>query len=114
MWYAVNLLFESCHAGQPPEQNLWEERIVLLDACSEAAAKEEAERLGKADEPQYTSGIGDEIRWRFRGVERVVAIDAATLESGTEVFSRFLHASEVSSMLTPFQEDALSGRAEPR
>src|SRR5438128_1028259 len=106
MWYAVNLLFEGCHAGQPPENNLWEERIMLFEGESADAVGVEASLYGKNEEHQYTNEAGEQIHWRFRGVDDVQAIDSAILESGTEVFSRFLRASEVASLRTPFSDDA--------
>src|SRR5579864_6884314 len=106
MWYGVDLLFEGCHPGQAPETNLWEERIVLLDAASDDEARQQAELHGKSEEHEYTSATGELVQWRYRGLERIYAIDSTLLESGTEVFSRFLHASEVASLRRPCREDA--------
>jgi hypothetical protein len=114
MWYAVNLLFEGCHPDQPPASNRWEERIILLDAACEDDARQDAEQRGKADECEYTSATGELVQWRFRGIERVHAIEAPALESGTEVFYRFLRASEVTSLLAPFHEDSLAENADNR
>ncbi len=103
MWYAVNLLFEGLHAGSPPSQNLWEERLILLEAVSEEAVLKQAETLGKDEEHEYVAANGDPVRWVFRRVERVHPIEE-NLQSGAELFSRFLRASEVASLLTPFQQ----------
>src|SRR5438128_11084058 len=102
MWYGIDLLFEGCHPGQPPEANLWEERIILLDVPTEDEARRQAEVYGKSEEHEYTSATGELVQWRFRGVESVQALDATNLESGTEVFSRLLWASQVASLVTPF------------
>jgi hypothetical protein len=110
MWYGVNLLFENCHVGEPADRNLWEERIILVDASSDMVAAQEGRRLGKAEEHEYTSATGDRIQCRFRRVDCVHAIDADTLETGTEVFSRFLRASEVASLRTPFKEKKPVGK----
>src|SRR4051794_19878834 len=95
MWFGVSLLFKSSHVGNPDQNALWEERIVLINAESEAEARHQGELLGKAEEHDYVSAAGDQVRWTFELVERVYAIQAETLEDQTEVFSRFLRAKEV-------------------
>ena len=106
MWYAASLLFESVHNGQPQPNALWEEKIVLVKANSEEDARRQADEFGKIEEHSYTSADGDQVHWTYRRVERVYEIDAQTLRSGTELFSRFLRGSEVASLLTPFKNDA--------
>ncbi len=112
MWYAVSRLFEGCHLDQPAEANLWEESIVLVAADSEADARALAEQLGKADECEFTAGTGDLVQWRFRGIESAYAIDESVLGSGTELFSRFLRASEATSLLAPIGDTAQPQPAE--
>lgn len=111
MWFAVNLLFESIHNGQSSPENLWEESLFLLEADSRSAAEEQGKLLGQREEASYESATGDQVRWTFRGLESVYAIEADSLEPGTELFSRFLRASEVHSLLTPFQETDQPGSA---
>jgi Domain of unknown function (DUF4288) len=106
MWYAASLLFESVHNGRSQPDALWEEKIVLLQAGSEEEARRQADQLGKTEEHSYASAEGDQVQWSYRGVERVCPIDAPTLERGTELFSRFLRASEVASLRAPFKKDA--------
>jgi hypothetical protein len=103
MWFAVNQLFESVHDGRPAADALWEERVVLVQAADEAEARRRGEILGRAEEHEYRSATGDQVRWTFRQVERVYPIDAEVLEDGTEVFARFLRSCEVESLLTPFK-----------
>jgi hypothetical protein len=102
MWFAVNLLFESIHPDHPENEFLWEERIILVRADTEEQARREGERLGKCEEQEYTAATGDLVRWVFRQVESVRAIE--TLDHGTELFSRFLSRQEVESLLSPFKE----------
>ncbi len=107
MWYAASLLFESVHNGRSDPNALWEEKIVLLQAASEAEARRQADQLGKAEEHGYVSAEGEHVQWTYRRIERLSAIDAQTLGPGTELFSRFLRGSEVASLLTPFKDDAV-------
>jgi hypothetical protein len=104
MWYTASLLFKNIHVGQPDDNCLWEESIVLLRADSEEEARHQAELLGKREEHEYVSATGDLVRSSFHGIESVHQILDETLEPGTEVFARFLRSSEVESLLTPFKE----------
>src|SRR5205809_1549521 len=102
MWYAVNLLFKSVHPEHHENEFLWEERLVLVQAETEAAARLEGECIGKSEEHEYVAANGDLVRWSFEQVERVCEIDS--LEHGSELFSRFLNTQEVESLLTPFKD----------
>jgi Domain of unknown function (DUF4288) len=98
MWFSASLLFENVHPGQPTDDNLWEDRIVLIQAGSEDEARGKAEALGLAEEFEYTAALGDRVSCQFRAVERVCEIDAETLTDRMELFSRFLKASEARSL----------------
>ena len=105
MWYGVSLLFESVHTPEiDKEAVVWEMSVVLVKARDKSVANDEGERIGKEQEHEYTSATGDLVRWTFRQVESVYEINADTVQSGTEVFSRFLRASDVRSLLTPFDD----------
>jgi hypothetical protein len=82
-------------------------RIVLLDAENEFDAKTMAEIIGRSKEHAYYVSDPDRqlLKWVLIAVERVYSIDAGKLESGIEVFSRFLRQSEAESLLTPFDEN---------
>ena len=103
MWYAVNLLYRSEHIPTEDKPTIWEESIVLLEAGSEAEARNDAERIGKSGTRTYEVQDGLVI-WTFEQIERVYSINEENLRSGTEVFSRFLRDSEVKSLLTPFDD----------
>jgi hypothetical protein len=102
MWFAVNMFFESVHPDHPENEFLWEERVVLVRAESEEEARHQGELIGKAGEHEYTAASGDLVRWVFRQIESVSAIEV--LEHGTELFCRFLSKQEVESLLSPFKE----------
>lgn len=106
MWYSVNLLFEGVHPSQPAEENLWEESIRVIQADNEDAAINIASEAARKNEVTFKTVNADEVRWRFVKVERVFEIGDEPVGSGREVFSRFLRASEVKSLLTPFEDAA--------
>ena len=104
MWYAVNLLFKSQRTPTSGDDPLWEESIRLIEAGTEAEAREKAVQLARADETCYDT-INDTVTWVLDRVGQVYAIEADSLASGVEVFSRFLRNSEVQSLLTPFDDE---------
>ncbi|SRR6266849_2706350 len=104
MWYTGNLFFKGIHVNCPEPNPVWEERIVLLEAQDESAARLLAERIGKEGEHEYyvSKAENDLLRWTFVQVQKLYLVEGETLGSGTELFSRFLRQSEVDSLLTPF------------
>ena len=107
MWYAVDLLFKSNHQASPAISGLWEEVILLVNAETEAQAKEVGSAIGRSREHEYFSSSPNRhlVKWTFERVDRVFAIDESELSNGTEVFSRFLRESEVLSLSTPFDDN---------
>jgi hypothetical protein len=103
MWYAANLLFQSAHIPTESKPTIWEESVRLIQAPSEAKARELAETIGKSEAQTYQVEHGLVI-WKFDRVERIYSILDDELRSGSEVFSRFLRDSEVRSLLTPLDE----------
>ena len=103
-WFAASLLFESRHSESRGEAGLWEERIIILHAESKDDATAQAHQIGVEGETSYEAREGDLVNWTFSRVERILEVESKSLSSGTEVFSRFLRASEVASLLTSFED----------
>ena len=103
-WFAASLLFESKHSIFSAEEGLWEERIIILHAESQDDATAQAHQIGVAGETSYEAKEEDQVTWTLSQVERILEVESESLSSGTEVFSRFLRASEVASLLTPFED----------
>jgi hypothetical protein len=104
MWFSAAILFRSEAADRLPADSLWEESVVLVKADTEGDALRIATAIGRSEELSYTVDGGAELRWLFDRVARVYTIESEHLQSGTELFSRYLRASEVESLLTPFEE----------
>jgi len=94
MWYSAALLFERVHPGHesPPDDPLWEESVILVDAPSEEDAKAKAEILGRAKELSFRAISGEAVEWRFVEVVETQEVLDPAIKTGTEVFSRFLSA----------------------
>ena len=104
MWFSAAILLRSEAADRLPTDSLWEESVVLVKADTEDDALMIATAIGRSQELSYTVEGGTELRWRFDRVVSVYMIESEDLQSGTELFSRFIRASEVESLLTPFED----------
>lgn len=101
MWFGVSLFFEALGSKHERQNNLWEDRVILVHADDEAAAVRRAMEIGSAEETCYQGAEG-EIKWTFRFIERVYPLDGFQLADGVEVFSRHLRDSEVQSLRKAF------------
>ena len=103
-WYVASLLFEAIHSDPSSAENVWEERLILLSADSAGIADELAQKIGSESGVAYAGQGDDRIMWKFRRVERIFTLLEPELRNGVEIFSRFLRASEVRSLLTKFPD----------
>lgn len=104
-WFAVSVFLEGCQTDSPlAKENLWEERIVLVQAGSSSEACAKAAEWGRRQEHEYESMAGQPIQWRFRLVAKACEVIAETLTDGTEVFSRFLRKSEADGLQAAFED----------
>ena len=104
MWFSASLFFESVHNDNPAPNDLWEEQIVLIQANTENDARSKAEEWGKNNCVEYVSATGDRVQWIFRRISSIFELFDDMPRHGCEVFYRFLRATEVKSLLTPFQD----------
>ena len=100
--YAVKLLFESVHSGEPDptkidehyEENpdtLFEESIILVKANSIEEAHELGEKIAILSEESYDNMYDEQVTWTFRKVLHVFELDDTSFETGKELYARFLH-----------------------
>ncbi|EJQ99302.1 MULTISPECIES: DUF4288 domain-containing protein [Bacillus] len=100
--YAVKLLFESVHSGEPNpskidehyEENhdtLFEESIILVKANSLEEAHELGEKIALQSEDTYDNMYDVQVTWQFRKVLHVFELNDTSFETGTELYARFLH-----------------------
>ncbi|MED4164448.1 DUF4288 domain-containing protein [Halalkalibacterium halodurans] len=103
-WFVVNLLYKSIKTGSPyrtieankkdpMENEVFEERHVLVKAESREQAHRIGKQLGRKAEQQYQNPYGEQVRWTF-----VALLDSYEvlddLEHGAEIYSRYIVSSK--------------------
>lgn len=100
--YAVKLLFESVHSGEPDptkidghyEENhdtLFEESIILVKANSLEEAHKLGEKIAMQSEDTYNNMYDEQVTSTFQKVLHVFELDDTPFETGKELYARFLH-----------------------
>jgi len=106
MWYIASAFFTSADSGSHQNRPaLWEEVLLLIDAVDDESAARAAGEVARSTEHEYSVSqpTPHVLRWTFVKVERVNRIEGP-LAHGTELFSRFLRATEAESLLRPFDD----------
>lgn len=100
-WYAVKLLYESIISGNPNPETIdenytntyktFEESIMLVKAQSFEHAYSIAKKKAKDEEMNYLNPYEELVEKKFvDALDCFILIDEK-LQSGTELYSRFLH-----------------------
>ncbi|MGX5495952.1 DUF4288 domain-containing protein [Bacillus toyonensis] len=100
--YAVKLLFESVHSGEPNpskidehyEENhdtIFEESIILVKANSLEEAHDLGKKIAIQSENTYDNVYDQQVTWKFQKVLHVFELDETPFETGKELYARFLH-----------------------
>jgi hypothetical protein len=109
MWYSAVLWFQGQHSGLGVQaDNIWEERILLIEAENEDVARRRAEEIGKRKHHEYpvSQPRPHLLKWTLDRVIAIVAIDGDQPSDGVELFSRYLQQSEVESLIKGFPNDS--------
>ncbi|KXY22931.1 DUF4288 domain-containing protein [Bacillus sp. FSL K6-0067] len=113
--YAVKLLFESVHSGEPDptkidehyEENhdtLFEESIILVKASSLEEAHALGEQIAIQSEHTYDNMYDEQITWTFRKLLHVFELDDTPFETGKELYARFLQVKKNETVDTVLQK----------
>ena len=87
-WYSARLVFRCDIGNQPVPSDIYEESIRVIRAADEAEAAERAAAIGRINERDEQSSVGEQVRWRFVGVVEVQDLLLPEIADGCEVFSR--------------------------
>lgn len=98
-WYSVKLIFEFIITGDPDPTKInedynsdkhYEESIMLVKAKSFDHAYEIAEAKAKENEDEYINLYGEKVNYVFAEAIDCFNLFDEELETGTELYSRFL------------------------
>lgn len=103
MDYSVAIIRRSHHKSA--RSGLCELVVLLIEADDETDARSKAETLSCRYETEFQTVDGDQVSWRFEGVQKVELIDYAENRSGTELYSLHLTEDEMRSILSPIADD---------
>lgn len=91
--YVAVLLLEATSEA-PDHEPLFEESFVLLTAESGEEAAEKARDYGKQQESSYADENNNPVTWKLKQVVEVKPLEDATLDDGSELYSRFFRNHE--------------------
>lgn len=92
MWYSAALIFRSDIGGVTNIRPLCEERVVLFDVTDEQEAVKAAERYGGREAHSYVNVRGEDVSWKFVGIDKIHVLESATAD-GWEVAAKFTRRS---------------------
>jgi len=92
IWYSAQALYKSIkdNSIKTVETDTYEESIFLIKASTKAEAYEIAERKAAQNEISYKNSYDQEVTWKFIKIIDVFELIDEKIDSGTEVFSRFI------------------------
>jgi hypothetical protein len=87
-WDSLQIVFPCTVAENAPE--FCEEMVVVVQATSEADAREVGMRYGSENRTTYLNEVGETVSWTFRQVSQVERLSGGPAASGWEVWSRLV------------------------
>jgi len=107
-WYGVKVLYKYLIIGSPniekidenyEDHQVFEESILLIKAQTFDQAYEIAEKKAKECEGSYTNVYDQIVKFQFvESLDAFLLCEEDELQSGTEVYSRFLHIPKEESL----------------
>lgn len=94
-WFSARIVLRRLPFEKVPDDELFEESIILLRAGSEEEAWQRAERLGTEAGHEYENVYGEKVIWQFQEVLDVVQVLHEKVGDGTEVYYKFLRREEL-------------------
>lgn len=87
-WYSLRILNDVTVEGGASD--FCEETVVVLQASSEAEAREKGKRFGDVSRTTYLNDKGENVLWAFREILEVVELSDGPTPEGWEVASHMI------------------------
>jgi hypothetical protein len=94
-WYSAHLIFKSQVGDALELDPLCEDRVVLLYASDERAARIAAVKYGEGQNIAYRNENGELVDWHFVGVEQLEEVGSERIGAGWEVAARLFRPSDL-------------------
>ena len=98
---SVSLLFSAqiTNLSQWSLEDLFEEIIVVFDCVDDDDLKQKSLEWAKKHEHEYKNEAGEMIYWKFVEILHISPLETDEIQSGIEIFSRFLTRKQVNTLI---------------
>jgi hypothetical protein len=101
IWFVATIIIKCEIAGEPSLPGEWtcSQQIYAIHAYDREIAYEKAKNIGKSQEVSYLNADGQEIIWKFVGLENLEELPKQIIKDGTEVWGRVFHTSDPNALV---------------
>ena len=98
---SVSLLFSAqiTNLSQWSLEDLFEEIIVVFDCVDDDDLKQKSFEWAKMHEHEYKNEAGEMVYWKFVEILHISPLETDEIQSGIEIFSRFLTRKQVNTLI---------------
>ena len=98
---SVSLLFSAqiTNLSQWSLEDLFEEIIVVFDCVDDDDLKQKSLEWAKMHEHKYKNEAGEMVYWKFVEILHTSPLETDEIQSGIEIFSRFLTRKQVNTLI---------------
>ena len=98
---SVSLLFSAqiTNLSQWSLEDLFEEIIVVFDCVDDDDLKQKSLEWSKMHEHEYKNEAGEMVYWKFVEILHISPLETDEIQSGIEIFSRFLTRKQVNTLI---------------
>ena len=107
-WFIATLILQCEIAGNPSLPGEWtcSQQIFLIQAIDREIAYDKAMNFGKSQEVSYPNAEGEEVAWKFVGLENLELLPDNIIQDGTEIWGRIFHSNDPHALVV--EQEGLS------
>ena len=101
VWFVSTIILKCEIEEEPSIPNEWTciQQINILHAENREIAYDKAIMLGQSQETTYLNATGQQISWKFVGLENLEELSTKTIKDGTEIWGRVIHTNNPTSLV---------------